>query len=223
MAHHHDAHGRVFRAPQQLGPRRRVPLSRIGKALLEIGVVIVFPTAIWAGDRRPASAGRPTFFAALVLLLAADSVFSFYAVMAHHDAGAADRRHDLRHLHADRRRDRRLVWALFLGLVWYRTLDWRLLIKVSMDTIETTATVLLIVAAASIFGWLLTVTRVTDAVAALGARLHAATRRCSCCLPTSCCCSSAASSSRPRRSRCSCRSCCRSATSSASTRCISAS
>jgi len=35
-----------------------------------------------------------------------------------------------------------------------------------MDTIETTATVLFIVAAASIFGWLLTVTRVTDAFAA---------------------------------------------------------
>jgi tripartite ATP-independent transporter DctM subunit len=58
------------------------------------------------------------------------------------------------------------LWALFLGLVWYRTLDWRRLIKVTMDTIETTATVLFIVAAASIFGWLLTVTHVTDAVAA---------------------------------------------------------
>jgi TRAP-type C4-dicarboxylate transport system permease large subunit len=57
------------------------------------------------------------------------------------------------------------MWALFLGLVWYRTLDWRRLVKITMDTIETTATVLFIVAAASIFGWLLTVTRVTDAVA----------------------------------------------------------
>ena len=57
------------------------------------------------------------------------------------------------------------MWALFLGLVWYRTLDWRRLVKLTMDTIETTATVLFIVAAASIFGWLLTVTRVTDAVA----------------------------------------------------------
>ena len=57
------------------------------------------------------------------------------------------------------------VWALFLGLVWYRTLAWRMLVKVSMDTIETTATVLFIVAAASIFGWLLTATKVTDAVA----------------------------------------------------------
>src|SRR6266702_4651038 len=58
------------------------------------------------------------------------------------------------------------AYALVLGLVWYRTLDLKMLVKISMDTIETTATVLLIVAAASIFGWLLTVTRVTDAVAA---------------------------------------------------------
>ncbi len=57
------------------------------------------------------------------------------------------------------------AWALGLGLFWYRTLSWKLLVKISMDTIETTATVLFIVAAASIFGWLLTVTRVTDAVA----------------------------------------------------------
>ena len=58
------------------------------------------------------------------------------------------------------------AYALALGLLWYRTIDLKLLVKISMDTIETTATVLLIVAAASIFGWLLTVTRVTDAVAA---------------------------------------------------------
>jgi tripartite ATP-independent transporter DctM subunit len=58
------------------------------------------------------------------------------------------------------------VWALFLGLVWYRTMNARTLIKVSMDTIETTATVLLIVAAASIFGWMLTATRTTEAIAA---------------------------------------------------------
>ena len=37
-----------------------------------------------------------------------------------------------------------------------------MLVKVSMDTVETTATVLFIVAAASIFGWMLTATRVTD-------------------------------------------------------------
>ena len=56
-------------------------------------------------------------------------------------------------------------WALVLGLVWYRTLSWKMLAKVAMDTIETTSVVMFIVAAASIFGWLLTATRVTDAVA----------------------------------------------------------
>src|SRR5258708_31614997 len=58
------------------------------------------------------------------------------------------------------------AYALALGLTWYRTIDLKMLVKISMDTIETTATVLLIVAPASLFGWLLTVTRVTDAVAA---------------------------------------------------------
>jgi TRAP-type C4-dicarboxylate transport system permease large subunit len=57
------------------------------------------------------------------------------------------------------------VWALVLGLVWYRTLSWRMLVKASMDTIETTAAVLLIVAAASIFGWMLTATRTTELIA----------------------------------------------------------
>ena len=56
------------------------------------------------------------------------------------------------------------IWALFLGLVWYRTMTFRMLVKVSMETVETTAVVLFIVAAASIFGWLLTATRVTDFV-----------------------------------------------------------
>jgi tripartite ATP-independent transporter DctM subunit len=58
------------------------------------------------------------------------------------------------------------VWALFLGLVRYRVLTWKMLVKVSMDTIETTSTVLFIVAAASIFGWMLTATRATDMIAA---------------------------------------------------------
>jgi tripartite ATP-independent transporter DctM subunit len=57
------------------------------------------------------------------------------------------------------------VWALILGLVWYRTMTLPMLAKVAMDTIETTVTVMFIVAAASIFGWLLTATRVTDMVA----------------------------------------------------------
>jgi tripartite ATP-independent transporter DctM subunit len=53
-------------------------------------------------------------------------------------------------------------WALFLGLVWYRTLNFRRFVRVSMETIETTAIILLIVAGASIFAWLLTSNRVTE-------------------------------------------------------------
>jgi len=55
------------------------------------------------------------------------------------------------------------AWALMLGLVLYRSLTWKQLYKVSIDTIETTAAILLIVGAASLFGWVLTTTRVTEA------------------------------------------------------------
>ncbi|HSK41644.1 MAG TPA: TRAP transporter large permease [Arenibaculum sp.] len=58
-----------------------------------------------------------------------------------------------------------VVYAMFLGLVVYRTLDWRTLVKVSMDTIETTAVILIIVAGASIFGWILTSARATEQLA----------------------------------------------------------
>jgi tripartite ATP-independent transporter DctM subunit len=57
-------------------------------------------------------------------------------------------------------------YALFLGAVVYRTLTWRSFLRVTMETIETTAVVLLIVAGASIFGWLITTTRVTEEIAA---------------------------------------------------------
>jgi tripartite ATP-independent transporter DctM subunit len=45
----------------------------------------------------------------------------------------------------------------------YSVLSLRQFIRVTMDTVETTAVVLLIVAGASIFGWVLTTTRTTDA------------------------------------------------------------
>jgi TRAP-type C4-dicarboxylate transport system permease large subunit len=137
----------------------------LAKALLELAIVAVFPLAIWLAVQAGAPP-TPTVVTALVLLLAADWRFKFNAVLpiltpvlliggmtsgvftATEGAIAA------------------CVWALFLGVLWYRTMKLRMLIKVSMDTIETTAIVLLIVAAASIFGWMLTVTRTTEAVAA---------------------------------------------------------
>jgi TRAP-type C4-dicarboxylate transport system permease large subunit len=137
--------------------------GRVGKAFIELAVVFAFPLAIWAGV---AAGGNPAMVAgiAMVLLFAADWKFKFEAVLPimtpvlliggmttgvftpTEGAVAAS------------------IWSLFLGLFWYRTLTFKMLVKVSMETIETTATVLFIVAAASIFGWLLTATRVTDFV-----------------------------------------------------------
>jgi tripartite ATP-independent transporter DctM subunit len=48
----------------------------------------------------------------------------------------------------------------------YSVLSLRQFVRVTMDTIETTAVVLFIVAGASIFGWILTTTRTTDALGA---------------------------------------------------------
>jgi len=59
------------------------------------------------------------------------------------------------------------VYAIFLGMAVYRTLSLKKLIKVSLETAETTALILLIVAGASIFGYLITLTKVTDNVSAL--------------------------------------------------------
>jgi tripartite ATP-independent transporter DctM subunit len=56
------------------------------------------------------------------------------------------------------------VWAIILGFFWYRTLHFKMFVKICLDTVETTATVMFIVAAASIFGWMLTATGVTAAI-----------------------------------------------------------
>ncbi len=57
------------------------------------------------------------------------------------------------------------AWALFLGIFLYRSMSPKQFYKVTMDTIETTAGVLLIVAAASLFGWVLTTTRLAEQAA----------------------------------------------------------
>lgn len=58
------------------------------------------------------------------------------------------------------------AWALLLGTLLYKSLNWKQFYRISMETIETTATVLIIVGAASLFGWVLTTTRVTETVSA---------------------------------------------------------
>jgi TRAP-type C4-dicarboxylate transport system permease large subunit len=138
--------------------------SRFFKAVVEIAVVAVWPVALW-GLIQAGLPGQPVVIGGLVALLAADRFFKWQAVLPiltpvlliggmttglftpTEGAIAAS------------------VWALFLGLFWYRTMTWRTFVKVSLDSVETTATVMFIVAAASIFGWMLTATGVTAQIA----------------------------------------------------------
>lgn len=55
-----------------------------------------------------------------------------------------------------------VMYSLFLGMVVYKTLTFKHLVKVSMETIETTAAILLIIASAAIFAWILTANQVAN-------------------------------------------------------------
>jgi tripartite ATP-independent transporter DctM subunit len=57
------------------------------------------------------------------------------------------------------------VWALVLGFFVYRSMSWKRFLRVSMDTVETTAIILFIVGTASIFAWVLTQARITEYLA----------------------------------------------------------
>jgi TRAP-type C4-dicarboxylate transport system permease large subunit len=140
--------------------------AKLSKATLEIIVVLAFPFAIWL----LMLAGVPANWAVGVsfgALLALDWMFGFSAVMALMAPVILIGGMTMGWFTPTEAAVAAVVWALFLGLVRYRSLSWRMLVKASMDTIETTSTVLLIVAAASIFSWLLTVTHVAEAIAGL--------------------------------------------------------
>jgi tripartite ATP-independent transporter DctM subunit len=55
-----------------------------------------------------------------------------------------------------------VAYSAFLGLVVYRTLSLKAILRVSMDTVETTASILMIVAASAIFAWILTANQVAQ-------------------------------------------------------------
>ena len=137
---------------------------RVIKALAETAVVIAWPLVLWVLITKFGFPPRTSVIVGLVVLFAADKLFGFQAVLPimtpvlliggmitgiftpTEGAIAA------------------CVWAMVLGLAWYKTLSWKMFVKVCLDTVETTATVLFIVAAASIFGWMLTATGVTAAI-----------------------------------------------------------
>ncbi len=138
--------------------------SRMGGAFFELGFVALTAVVLYFLWSREGLPGWLRFGSLLLGTMVADKLFRFEAYMAlltpviliggmatglftPTEAAVAA-----------------VAWALFLGFIWYRTLNWRMFVKISMETIETTAVVMFIVAAASIFAWVLTTTRVTEAI-----------------------------------------------------------
>ena len=141
---------------------------RVLKAFGEMLIVLSWPAVIWilVQEDGPALDPQWTVLLGLVLLFAADWKFKFNAVLPIMTPVLLIGGMTTGIFTATEGAIAACMWALILGLVWYKTLTWQRLIKVSMDTIETTAAVLFIVAAASIFGWMLTATRTTEMIAA---------------------------------------------------------
>jgi TRAP-type C4-dicarboxylate transport system permease large subunit len=139
--------------------------SRLGKAIVETMVVAGWPLAVWALIVHAGLNPQAVVFVGLIVLFAADRWFGFQAVLPIMTPVLLIGGMTTGLFTPTEGAIAACVWAMVLGLAWYRTLSWKMFVKVCLDTTETTATVLFIVAAASIFGWMLTATGVTAAIA----------------------------------------------------------
>ena len=131
---------------------------QLGTAAMEVGVVLAFPLAVWLMMRAGLSP-NVAIGVALAALLALDWRYDFAAVMALMAPVILIGGMTLGLFTPTEAAVAAVLWSLFLGLVRYRSMTWNGLAKATFDTIETTASVLFIVTAASIFAWLLTVSQ----------------------------------------------------------------
>jgi TRAP-type C4-dicarboxylate transport system permease large subunit len=138
--------------------------KRLGEATLEILIVLAFPLVIWLAVQAGASVNMAAGVA-FVVLLVLDWVFNFSAVMALMAPVILIGGMTMGWFTPTEAAVAAVIWALFLGLVRYRSMTMKTLAKATFDTIETTASVLFIVTAASIFAWLLTTTQAAQALA----------------------------------------------------------
>lgn len=58
-----------------------------------------------------------------------------------------------------------VLYTVLVGMFVFRTLNWRKILDAAIATIDTTAAVLMIVASAALFAWILTVNQVADGIA----------------------------------------------------------
>lgn len=136
----------------------------LGSAGTEILVVLAFPMAVWLLWKAGMSVNLAVGIS-LAALLALDWYFDFSAVMALMAPVILIGGMTLGWFTPTEAAMAAVAWALFLGLVRYRSMTLRALAKATFDTIETTASVLFIVTAASIFAWLLTTSQAAQILA----------------------------------------------------------
>ena len=133
-------------------------LRQLGGAFFEILIVLGFPALIYLLTTAGVSINISALIA-LALLCALDWRFNFSAVMALMTPVILIGGMTMGWFTPTEAAVAAVVWSLFLGLVRYRSMTFKTLAKASFDTIETTASVLFIVTAASVFAWLLTVSQ----------------------------------------------------------------
>lgn len=160
----------IFARIYNWGSDAKFSLKEISTAGIEVAVVLGFPLLAyglgWAGLSDNLAIGI-----ALAALLALDYYFDFSAVMALMTPVILIGGMTMGWFTPTEAAAAAVIWSLFLGLVRYRSMTFRSLTKATFDTIETTASVLFIVTAASIFAWLLTVSNtaqiMSDAILSL--------------------------------------------------------
>ena len=148
----------IFAYKRGWGSDTPFEMKRLLSASIEVVVVVSFPVVVYllmaVGLSMNISVGI-----ALVALLALDWYFDFSAVMALMTPIILIGGMTMGWFTPTEAAVAAVLWSLFLGLVRYRTMTMSTLARATFDTIETTASVLFIVTAASIFAWLLTVSQ----------------------------------------------------------------
>lgn len=139
--------------------------TRLVKALSELAVVVGWPLGLWLVVAKLQVPAQPAVFVGLASLFVLDKLFKFEALLPIMTPVLLIGGMSTGLFTPTEGAIAACVWAMILGFVWYRTLKWKMFLKVCLETIETTSTVLFIVAAASIFGWMLTATGVTTDIA----------------------------------------------------------
>jgi TRAP-type C4-dicarboxylate transport system permease large subunit len=130
----------------------------LGEALIEIAIVLGFPVFVWGLYQAGLSVNQAVGIG-LAILLFLDWYFDFSAVMALMAPVILIGGMTMGWFTPTEAAVAAVIWSLFLGLVRYRSMTIKTVAKATFDTIETTASVLFIVTAASIFAWLLTVSQ----------------------------------------------------------------